>query len=46
MRPDGVDAVLDTVMLGQAIIGAVVDAGTFVTTRSTHPRSSGTSGST
>ena len=32
-RPEGVDAVLDTAMLGQAIIGAVVDGGTFVTTR-------------
>ena len=33
VRPEGVDAVLDTAMLGQAIIGAVVDGGTFVTTR-------------
>jgi NADPH:quinone reductase-like Zn-dependent oxidoreductase len=33
VRPEGVDAVLDTASLGQAIIGAVVDGGTFVTTR-------------
>jgi NADPH:quinone reductase-like Zn-dependent oxidoreductase len=33
VRPGGVDAVLDTASLGQAIIGAVVDGGTFVTTR-------------
>jgi len=33
VRPAGVDAVLDTAMLGQAIIGAVVEGGTFVTTR-------------
>lgn len=33
LRPEGVDAVLDTAGLGQAIVGAVVDGGTFVTTR-------------
>jgi D-arabinose 1-dehydrogenase-like Zn-dependent alcohol dehydrogenase len=33
LRPEGVDAVLDTATLGQAVIGAVVDGGTFVTTR-------------
>lgn len=32
-RPEGVDAILDTASLGQAVIGAVVDGGTFVTTR-------------
>ncbi|MFJ9034664.1 NADP-dependent oxidoreductase [Streptomyces sp. NPDC102274] len=31
--PVGVDAVLDTAMLGQAVIGAVADGGIFVTTR-------------
>lgn len=33
VRPEGVDAVLDTAMLGQAVIGAVADGGRFVTTR-------------
>ncbi|GAA3369750.1 NADP-dependent oxidoreductase [Streptomyces antimycoticus] len=33
LRPEGVDAVLDTAMLGQALIGAIADGGTFVTTR-------------
>lgn len=33
VRPDGVDAVLDTARLGQTIIGAVADGGRFVTTR-------------
>ena len=33
LYPDGVDAVLDTTTLGQALIGAVSDNGTFVTTR-------------
>jgi NADPH:quinone reductase-like Zn-dependent oxidoreductase len=33
LYPEGVDAVLDTAMLGQALIGAVSDNGTFVTTR-------------
>jgi NADPH:quinone reductase-like Zn-dependent oxidoreductase len=33
LRPEGVDAVLDTAALGPAIIGAVSDGGTFVTTR-------------
>ncbi|WP_330286124.1 alcohol dehydrogenase catalytic domain-containing protein [Streptomyces sp. NBC_00576] len=33
VRPEGVDAVLDTAMLGQAAIGAVADGGRFVTTR-------------
>ncbi|MFI1852929.1 NADP-dependent oxidoreductase [Streptomyces sp. NPDC020480] len=31
--PEGVDAVLDTARLGQALIGAVADGGRFVTTR-------------
>jgi NADPH:quinone reductase-like Zn-dependent oxidoreductase len=33
LYPAGVDAVLDTTTLGQALIGAVTDNGTFVTTR-------------
>ncbi|WP_329280565.1 NADP-dependent oxidoreductase [Streptomyces sp. NBC_01451] len=33
VRPEGVDAVLDTAVLGQALIGAVADGGRFVTTR-------------
>ncbi|MBV1935627.1 NADP-dependent oxidoreductase [Streptomyces sp. BV286] len=33
VRPEGVDAVLDTAMLGQAVIAAVTDGGRFVTTR-------------
>jgi NADPH:quinone reductase-like Zn-dependent oxidoreductase len=33
LYPEGVDAVLDTTTLGQALIGAVSDNGTFVTTR-------------
>jgi NADPH:quinone reductase-like Zn-dependent oxidoreductase len=33
LYPEGVDAVLDTASLGQALIGAVSDNGTFVTTR-------------
>lgn len=33
VRPQGVDAVLDTAALGRTIIGAVVDGGTLVTTR-------------
>jgi NADPH:quinone reductase-like Zn-dependent oxidoreductase len=33
LYPEGVDAVLDTASLGQALIGAVCDNGTFVTTR-------------
>lgn len=33
LYPQGVDAVLDTASLGQALIGAVSDNGTFVTTR-------------
>ncbi|MEH0550719.1 MULTISPECIES: NADP-dependent oxidoreductase [unclassified Streptomyces] len=33
VRPEGVDAVLDTARLGQAVIGAVADGGRFVTTR-------------
>jgi len=33
LYPQGVDAVLDTASLGQALIGAVADNGTFVTTR-------------
>jgi NADPH:quinone reductase-like Zn-dependent oxidoreductase len=33
LYPDGVDAVLDTTTLGQALIGAVSDNGTFVTAR-------------
>ncbi|MCX5336289.1 NADP-dependent oxidoreductase [Streptomyces sp. NBC_00140] len=32
-RAEGVDAVLDTARLGQAVIGAVADGGRFVTTR-------------
>jgi NADPH:quinone reductase-like Zn-dependent oxidoreductase len=34
--PGGVDGVLDTATLGQAVIGAVRDGGTFVTTRVDH----------
>ncbi|CAM5689156.1 NADP-dependent oxidoreductase [Streptomyces coeruleorubidus] len=33
VRPEGVDAVLDTARLGQTAIGAVADGGRFVTTR-------------
>lgn len=33
LYPEGVDAVLDTTTLGQALIGAVSDNGTFVATR-------------
>ncbi|MFF3819636.1 NADP-dependent oxidoreductase [Streptomyces bluensis] len=33
LHREGVDAVLDTATLGQAVIGAVADGGTFVTTR-------------
>ncbi|GAA2524182.1 NADP-dependent oxidoreductase [Streptomyces longisporus] len=33
VRPEGVDGVLDTARLGQAVIGAVADGGRFVTTR-------------
>ncbi|MEQ0564220.1 NADP-dependent oxidoreductase [Amycolatopsis sp. NEAU-NG30] len=35
VRPAGVDAVLDTVGLGQTVLGAIADGGTFVTTRPT-----------
>jgi NADPH:quinone reductase-like Zn-dependent oxidoreductase len=34
LYPNGVDAVLDTTTLGQSLVSAVVDGGTFVTTRS------------
>ncbi|WP_328834962.1 NADP-dependent oxidoreductase [Streptomyces europaeiscabiei] len=33
VRPEGVDAILDTARLGQTVIGAVADGGRFVTTR-------------
>lgn len=33
LYPEGVDAVLDTATLGQAVIGAIAGSGTFVTTR-------------
>ncbi|MGV9321478.1 NADP-dependent oxidoreductase [Streptomyces sp. NPDC003660] len=34
VRPEGVDAVLDATTLGQSLMGAVKDGGTFVTARS------------
>ncbi|GGU08458.1 hypothetical protein GCM10010244_38210 [Streptomyces coeruleorubidus] len=38
VRPEGVDAIRDTAMLGQAVIGAVADGGRFVTAPSGYSR--------